>query len=365
MAAFGEDRSGAGTGTYRALGSGIALLAMNIASSLSSPSLRLAKVGVENALEALWSLDFRSAEEGLHQQADQLISSAQAALAASGDALALCIDACSIGQPGSDDDEPPSGVWPIELRQLEDTASVGRMMLGGLIEQVATSDGDLWERLDRIDHARNEALQSLRAADRDLCKLLGQSPDPANHLREAVRAQRVRALFIQLGRAVDVASRPSVEQLAVRLRRTGNALAVLFNREGYDHLRVHERRQLRQLHRRVHAWLLSQRAGDENAAQDGAHLWQDIVGIVEMLLGVNNRPELIEADQLALTRALGSRDTSRWDEPSTLGLLRSVQGRDAELDELLERDDCLRKRREAVVERVEAVLSELGGKASP
>lgn len=317
--------------------------------------LDAAKACVDAAVVSMSAVDTRAVEEAEREgpELDALLDALSSATELAQRALSSCLTAC-------DELEGHEELPILELRKLSDIAFVGRMGLTATMRE-ARAPADVWARVDAIDRARRDALQSLRAADLCLCKLLRVQPDVSYYLHETAQAQAVRAAFMRFYRDVNPSRPPEADEVLRALRITGTALAILFGTDHYQYVRIHDRRQLRALQQAVRDWLQATMQATSTPL-DGQRIWQDAASTAEMLMGVNKRPELMEADRLALTRLKDILAKPSWELREVSPILHLLRGRDEELDELASRD--LLVNRESLVRCCNRVLQALGGQVS-
>ncbi len=154
-----------------------------------------------------------------------------------------------------------------------------------------------------------------------------------NFTSELEVSLRVRKACAKLRERVLGDGTPTAENVHVRMRSAGTAIAMLVGWEVYPSLRVDDRLQLRELQRRVLDWL---RGAREYAP--GLRIWEDLVGFVRMLADVSRRQELVEHDATVLTalrRHLASPQASEVPD-ELLELASSLSGLDDGIDRLLE-----------------------------
>lgn len=202
----------------------------------------------------------------------------------------------------------------------------------------------------------NKIRQAASAIDRALAKVEGTEATlyEAVEVRSALAARKEYARF---RRAVLGAGPPAEAELAKRLQVTFVAFVRLRAKRIYLELRLGDRRELESMQQRVEAWLHRDEPRD---LVEGRRLWQDCVGLAELLKDVNRRSELLDHDREAVMRlrstlrALGS--VRRI--PSSLILQAGVLlGRDDQLDTLILDGDNDAESWRGCLERVSAALS--------
>lgn len=185
--------------------------------------------------------------------------------------------------------------------------------------------------LGECDSALRRAKKGLVAIEAALAVLDGHPPT-LTLASEVDESLRVRAAYMRFRRRIQEIERQRGEPgqtLYVTMRAVGTAIAVLSGREEYSLARVADRLQIRELQRRILAWLHPDQRHDELAGQ---RLWQDVVSFTEMLTMVNRRSELVEHDRVAiaaLSHALESKDSP---DSVLLEQLRALQGLHDPLD---------------------------------
>ncbi len=156
-------------------------------------------------------------------------------------------------------------------------------------------------------------------------------------LDDAERALALRRLFVDLGQKLCVQKPPDAEEVAERLRGSASVIADLFGSNIYADLRASDRIQLHRLQETLLSWL---GGADNFDPESGLALWGDLATFVELLGQINSRQELIEHDRNVLrdaTRELFSGDAAPEVIPVRLvEVLATLEGRDAEIDRLLQ-----------------------------
>lgn len=198
------------------------------------------------------------------------------------------------------------------------------------------AQGEAWQMVCDCGSALRRVQKSLAALELALCEAEGV-PRLLEYDSELEVSLQVRRQYRKLWRFVTSAGDVGTEEVRNALRGGGTLLAMLVGRDVYCRLRERDRFQLRQLQRRILAWL-GQPQPDPRA---GVRLWQDFAGFVEMLRQVNLRQELRDHDASALRIALAAlRSDDEPAPPGALAVLQRVQGLDDGLDDTLELIPC-------------------------
>lgn len=221
---------------------------------------------------------------------------------------------------------------PAGVEKITSIAFVARLAMRARLQAIAALElpARRWELIAAAGGATREIVRSLGAFDAALCEHEGIRSEARPGRREELeRALAIRRAYV-IFRHDLVTDRP--DDLRLRLRRAGTGIAQLFGTEVYPFMRVADRCALRQLQRRILAWLRgAPHAGDDHATE-GARIFQDLVSLADLLLNINKREELVEHDRRALAEAA---ELCGWDQGAMLARLQAVRGRDAELDALL------------------------------
>jgi hypothetical protein len=202
----------------------------------------------------------------------------------------------------------------------------------------------------------NKVRQAASAIDRALAKVDGTEPRLQSkvEIRIALAARKEYARF---RRGIHGSVSPSSENLPERLQATFVAFVRIRAKRIYLELRLGDRMELESMHQRVAAWLQGPEPRD---LIEGRRLWQDCVGLAELLKEVNRRSELQDHDReavaalLAALQALGSVERV----PGSLILKAGVLlGRDDALDALVMNGNNVAQRWRSCLERIAASLS--------
>jgi hypothetical protein len=177
----------------------------------------------------------------------------------------------------------------------------------------------------------HKALGALDGAVSERCG----SPTLFDFASDLDRSLRVRRCYGRFRDKMLAADAVPDDHPRRRLRWAGTAIAMLVGDKVYPELRVADRLQIRELQHRILAWLRLPVAASTHLA--GHELWSDLMAFVGMLERINQRQELQEHDQRLLRSAASYAKrafSSRFPE-EFVAELRSLTGREPELDELL------------------------------
>lgn len=188
---------------------------------------------------------------------------------------------------------------------------------------------DAWEMVCDCGSALRRVQKSLGALELALCEVEGL-PRVLRFDSELETSLQVRRQYRKLWRFVAQCGPVGVEGVRNALRGAGTLCAMLVGRDVYCRLRERDRYQLRQLQRRILAWLVQEPCD----AKAGVRLWEDYAGFVAMLRQVSLRQELVQHDGEAL--CLAEEALAQGAEPSVaLAVLRRVEGLDDGLDAVI------------------------------
>jgi hypothetical protein len=192
---------------------------------------------------------------------------------------------------------------------------------------------DGWEVVSECGSGVRRVIKSLTALEGALCERGGIESE-LSFASEVSRSLEVRRQYARLRQSI-AGEQPTPDTLLRALRRVGTSIAILVGRDIYPELRVHDRRQLRELQGRILVWLRGP-ADTPEAVTDGLRLWQDLVGFAGLLQQVSRRQELVEHDAAVLAEARRALEVSAGPiDDAVLLALRSLRGLDEELDALL------------------------------
>ena len=228
-------------------------------------------------------------------------------------------------------------------KQLVDLAFVARYELGSRLGQLDDGQGpdsrpreQLLYLCDCTLHRINHTLAALEA---NLCELAGWPSELAEdgHVVAALHVRSAYAKFRQ--RILAGRETQDPDELPGKLSQAVTEIVGLVCNEA-AYVRYGDRTDLLELKDRIEAWL----DGDHDPVA-GRRLWQDFTGFVQLLRLINHRAELVEHDRRVVEEAL-TRLVDPADCPDTVPLelldrLRSLFGRDPEVEELIT-SDCRR-----------------------
>lgn len=188
--------------------------------------------------------------------------------------------------------------------------------------------------LDECGCALRAIRKALSAVDAAIAEATGRAPrlDFSSVLQSSLRVRRRYATFRS---RILATGAPRVEGLHAGLRALGTHLAKLVGWDVYPELRIGDRLQLRELQRRILAWL---KAGDRADPADGVRLWEDLVAFVRMMGLISRREELVEHDRGVVSRmwaGLGRLEVEATVPEPLLRVLASLEGLDEAVDGLL------------------------------
>lgn len=274
-----------------------------------------------------------------------LLSEVRAVVRASVETLAeLEAEAYSMASEGvagaapalSSSSDDPSGAPVGTAASLADVCFLAVAELRSHDEKLArlggVDAGSVWSVLAVAEQSLQALCQALSAAESELALVLGVSPRAAACSTLARRLE-VRRACGSFRHHVQGAEQEFSADLDAFLRSAVTALVRLRGRQEFLSLALTDRLMVRHLAERVFAWGRSDRDREE-----GGHLRDEILLFQELLGQVNAEPEVSEHDLLQVSELLEDlQEESLWGPPplSALERLRTLRGRDAELDRLL------------------------------
>jgi hypothetical protein len=228
------------------------------------------------------------------------------------------------------------GTSSITHNPISDTATLGRMELGGQQAQLARTGGPEWQRVAACDSTLQMCRRCLRELDRLVADQEGLPRSPDSTAEETAIALAIRRAYVDLHRTVVGNSLPDEDSLATRLRASGNTIARVLGSPAARAMRVHDLYMFRLFQSRIRTVL-----GAPRDARRDDHLlrvWQDLSNFTSLLLDVSKREELRTHDRALIDRMLPRVETLPGHVPVprvVLDALRACEGRDPELDLLL------------------------------
>ncbi len=233
-------------------------------------------------------------------------------------------------------------------QKIADIAFIARLELARKnhdLVHLATGT-DSWELIAACASARRRILKSATVLERAICDHEGIPPECDWYITSTRRSVGIRRAYAVFRKALHVDDPPTARDIHTRIRRTGIAIAILIGRDIYEELKIRDRRMLREIQRRVLKWLRHNHgASPAKSARAGIRLWQDAVGLANLLMQVSNRPELCEHDGQILvdvSRRLPVEDVGAGALPEeTRDRLLALYGLDPDLDRCIDRAaDC-------------------------
>ncbi len=226
-------------------------------------------------------------------------------------------------------------------QQLVDIAVIARMELAqrGARLRSPSVDADSWDYVALSAGLRRRVLKSASAILRALAEHESLELPNSWYLTELERSIQVRRAYARFRARLRVERPPTMHEMYSRLRLVGTSLAMLVGDDIYEHLRIADRRMIRDIQAKVIGWLrIDVSKSGRFPGRAGTRIWQDIAAFAGLLMQVNNRAELLEHDLALLTSVeatLRASPAGGRAQRGTLERLRALRGRDPRLDDLL------------------------------
>lgn len=229
-------------------------------------------------------------------------------------------------------------------REVSDLAFVGYSQIRAGLERLRAARGndDPWVVMAQADTAHRHLAKALIALESALREFHGL-PTTERQWVSIEDSLEIRRVYGQFRRAIArLDEDPTMSGSRAGLESAARTLAILHDRAIYPYLRIDDRRQIRQLRKRIAACLVASadRGTKTSDGQDegGRELWQDLVAFAELIQQVNDRQELREHDGDIAAQAVSRLAVAEPDRrPATkiIALLGPLLGRDPALDQLL------------------------------
>jgi hypothetical protein len=200
--------------------------------------------------------------------------------------------------------------------------------------EAATDD---WRLIAECCSARRRVVKAASGVERVLAEVEARpSMFGEVYQTENQRAVATRAAYYSF---VTGLLRADTEQpdIGRRIRFAGTGIAQLIGREIYEELRIEDRRSLRALQARLFEWLRGRQD-----LREGQRIHSELLAFASLLMEVNRRATLVEHDRAVLDKLLMAIQQPATDDKTFFKLLRSIRGRDPELDALIEAEAELR-----------------------
>lgn len=248
------------------------------------------------------------------------------ATAASDTLKVLSSDDDAEGEVDLDETFTEHGAPPVRAPRLSDVGFVAALALRSRrLRLEAAADHDKWAVLIAIDGVRRELDRSIDALER----ALGTNTTEVGDGPSAATAQQIRRAYVRFADAVGIRSEPELAAVRPRLRLVGAAVVKLVGDERYREMRPADRRLIRGFHDRILAWLRT----SSHDPITGLRLWRDVANMVELIMRINNRPELSHRDAALLRQCMAQIDAGQ--EREARQAAQALLGRDPDLDERL------------------------------
>jgi hypothetical protein len=231
----------------------------------------------------------------------------------------------------------PTSPGGLSSQDVGDLAFVGRTEVVELRDGLALARErqNSWKIAAEGDRAVARATRTLVTVEASLRELMGL---PARERKwfDLDDALEIRRQYAALWLAAVAIGSPGGAQLVAQLKRFSDLIAILRREKVYPLLRIDDRLELRNLQKRIFAFLED---ASPEAEQNGRRLWQDLFGFLQLLMHVQRREELREHDRLLIGRSY--REVLDAGAASTLlptalhEGLKDLAALDPELDQLL------------------------------
>jgi hypothetical protein len=225
-------------------------------------------------------------------------------------------------------------------RNVADLTFVAKCELKGRRKRVvalsATADG--LYLLAEFDDALRRVTKTLTAIEQALAKA-ESIPHHLDFETELEISLKVRKAYTQLRKSIAKETDPDQSNIYPRLRAAGTQLAILVGHDVYPKLRTRDRVELKSMQTRILDWMRDKRQD----ALAGLRIWQDMLGVADMLSHVSRRQELVQHDAEKvdeIKRLLTSCENDLLNEEA-IALIKTIEGLDQEIDELLASEDRL------------------------
>lgn len=236
---------------------------------------------------------------------------------------------------------------PDGCRQVVDLAWIGTWTLKQkrTLLTEAVGSNEFWRALGQCLSAKRMIVKTTAAIEKAVAEVEGV-PSRLSYLHETElqRSLKVRKLYFRFRRKVSVGAPPDLSGVESRIRLACVSFAQVFGDPAYSDVRVQDRQLFRKLQGHGLAWIAERRVDQSKATGvAGLRILQEMTAFAECLMMVNNRSELREHDRNVAgavydrLRTGDSMSDIRADT-SLFGMLKTVEGRDDELDSLLSSD---------------------------
>ncbi len=258
------------------------------------------------------------------------------------------------------------GNCAVTMNPISDTATLGRMELGGHQEAMVRAHGAPWQRVAACDSTLQVCRRCLRVLDRLIADAEDLPRAPDTSAQDTVVALGIRRAYVDLHRTVTGDDLPDSDTIGPRLRASSNSIARVLGSPAANAMRVHDQYMLRVFQSRIRSALLDAQRSAQGPDQL-IRVWQDLTNFTSLLLDVSKREELRTHDRELVERMLGRVETLPGHVPAPRVIrdaLRACEGRDAELDLLLS-TDCSASTLRSCLARVRDALSPRSRSRSP
>lgn|GEM_PF-5810967 len=248
-----------------------------------------------------------------------------------------------------------SEAGPQQAKSLADLCVVGRMELyhrGEELKQVS-GQSDHWDLISACNSSRGSLIKVAVAVENAICERESWNSELEPAYDRSVSVE-VRRAYVHLRQGVAELGSPDEGSIEDHLRHAEELIDEVVRSDVQKKLRVSDRCHLKRLQQKLKTWLAAGRGADH---QSGFYLWQDFVAVVEMLMQINNREDLVQGDKNHAEKLLASFEKANSSlvqiPEDLLGSLRALYGRDAELDRVIRLlDEGIEDRLRSILQRI-------------
>lgn len=222
-----------------------------------------------------------------------------------------------------------------EAEEFVNMADLAAFALNMRINQLLKTRRDNhWGIIGICSSTRRDIFRSLHPTEMLWCKTEGYQYESEYYRNEIEIAVSIRHQYAELRNENRYNREINGDNTKDLLQKTKASIVKLRESEPYDYMRIHDRQQLQEMQNRIQECL-----EDSDSSINAQHVLQDFAGLTEILMGINNRPELLSHDTELFDEALKMLEKGE-EITVVIKSLQKTTGRNNILDTIIEDGIC-------------------------
>ncbi|MCG3174949.1 MAG: hypothetical protein GMKNLPBB_03252 [Myxococcota bacterium] len=229
----------------------------------------------------------------------------------------------------------------VKLQEVADSAHMARMELSCLRSGIDLAGGARsghWNIIAKCAEARTKIQHLAMVLEGQVC-MLGGMPTALHSLAQTGEALLVRGMYVNFRHGLLALGQPEPAAVEQHLRRASVLMARMSGNNNFTVLRIADKVMFVRMRERMIEWFSS--AGKD--PREGLRIWQDLLGMSELFMQINNRAELAAHDTRVVWELMQLFTRGAWQAPRLPDAqwreAVSLLGLDREADDLIRREE--------------------------